>query len=53
MPSNLHVGSGEGNETTNSGKQLKNLYVGKSIDELNTQAKVKLIIKNGRIAYQQ
>ena len=40
MPANLHFNPGEGGGGKIYGKRLKTLYLGKSIEDLNTQAKV-------------
>ena len=40
MPSNIHPVSHEGGDVNTFGKHVKKLYLGKSIEELNTQAKV-------------
>ena len=40
MPSNSHINRGDDIGGSNVGKQLKALHLGKSIDDLNSQAKV-------------
>ena len=48
MPSNSHINRGDDSHGSNVGKQLKPLHLGKSIDDLNTQAKVETnyVIRN-------
>ena len=48
MPSNFHINRGDDSHGSNVGKQLKALHLGKSIDDLNTQAKVETnnVIRN-------
>ena len=40
MPANTNITPEDNTTGQNSGKKLKNLYLGKSIEDLNTQAKV-------------
>ena len=44
MPSNSHIMRGGSSGGSDTGIPLKPLYMGKSIDDLNTQAKVKHFI---------
>ena len=39
MPANIHINSEDNSGGRNDGKELKNLYLGKSIEDLNSQAK--------------
>ncbi len=43
MPANTHITPEDNSGGQNPGQQLKNLYLGKSIEDLNSQAKVQCI----------